>query len=250
MNSLAQRQQGFQRQVLLGPSQPIALEGITGPLHIYIHAYEARMRQALMANFPVLHRAMGDDEFSALARVYCAARPSQHRSIRWLGDSLVEFLSASPALLPHPALLDLARMDWAMRGAFDAADSNCLQLQDLAALAPGDWPTLSLQAVPSLQLLELQWSVEELWHALHADAQAQTREPEPQPHAMLVWRQQLECRWRSIDASEHLALRMVLGKACFAALCEALQEAGDAAPEQRAVALLMAWVSEGLLARG
>ena len=249
MSSLATLQQRFQQHVLQGESAAADFDDVTGPMDIYIHAYQGRMRQALASNIPVLHRAMGDEAFGLLTRSYCTARPSQHRSIRWLGDGLVDFMAADPALLPHPALLDIARMDWAMRAAFDAADAACLRAQDLSALATTDWPTLTLQTVPSLQLLELQWGVESLWHALHADENAQTPEPALAPHAMVIWRHQLECRWRTLDATEHLALRLVLGQACFADWCQALQRAGEAQAEQRAAQLLMSWVWEGLLAR-
>lgn len=246
MNTLAQLQHRFQQHVLNGDPQA-ALADVSGHMDIYIHAYQGRMRQALMANFPVLHRALGDEGFGALAQAYCTAHPSQQRSIRWMGDGLVAYLQDKPGLLPHPALLDIAGMDWAMRSAFDAADTPLLQLADLAKLPASTWPALPLRAVPSLQCLELQWGVQALWHALHADENAQTSEPEHAPHTMLVWRQQLECRWRTLDTSEGHALRLVLRSTCFAELCEFLQQAGDADAAQTAVRYLTAWVSDGLL---
>lgn len=249
MSTLAQLQQHFQQQVLTGDAAAVQAGDVIGPMGIYIQAYQGRMRQALASNFSVLHRALGDAEFAALARAYCAARPSRHRSIRWLGDGLVEFLTAHPALLPHPALLDIARMDWAMRCAFDAADAPCLQPADLQAVAANAWADLTFQTVPSFALLELQWGVEHLWHALNADDQAQTQEPMPVAHALVVWRHQLECRWRSLDASEHQVLRLLHKRACFADLCSTLQHAGEPAPAHRAATLLRTWVEEGLLAR-
>ena len=44
--------------------------------------------------------------------------------------------SAGDPLVPHPSLVDFARMDWALRGAFDAAEAPLLQAAALAALAP------------------------------------------------------------------------------------------------------------------
>lgn len=249
MSPLAALQQRFMQEVQSGnPEQPDRT-GIRGHMEIYIHAYQARMRQALADNFPVLHRALGDADFGALASAYCAARPSNHRSIRWLGDGLVDFMAATPARVPHPALLDIARMDWAMRGAFDAADADCLRFEELAALAPADWPGLVLRPVPSLCLLHLQWGVEALWHTLQADENAQTPEPVASAHSMLVWRQQLECCWRTVDASEQIAVQLLQQNVSFATLCEGLDQAGVAAPAQKAAALLQTWVAEGLLAR-
>jgi len=248
MNLLAQ-QQCFMRQVQTGnPAQSDWAE-VRGHMEIYINAYQARMRQALADNFPVLHRALGDDGFEELASVYCAAHPSTHRSIRWLGDGLVDYMVAQPDTVPHPALLDIARMDWAMRAAFDAADAECLQLQDLAVLEPAEWPTLALRAVPSLRVLQLQWAVEALWHTLNADENAQTSEPLQAAHSMVVWRQQLECRWRSVDAIERLALQWLQQGLCFGDLCESLNQAGVTDPAQKAAELLQTWITDGLLAR-
>ena len=248
MTLLAQ-QQGFMHQVQTGdPAQPDWAE-VSGHMEIYINAYSARMRQALADNFPVLHSALGDDGFDALASAYCAAHPSTHRSIRWLGDGLVDFMQTHPDTVPHPALLDIARMDWAMRAAFDAADAECLQLQDLATLEPSDWPTLSLRAVPSLRVLHLEWGVEALWHTLHADANAQTSEPLQAAHGMRVWRQHLECRWRSVDATETIALQWLQPGVSFGDLCEGLHQAGVANPAQKAAELLQTWVTDGLLAQ-
>ena len=250
MHTLSPLLARFQQQVLGGSLAGAgSFDEVTGHMDIYIQAYQGRMRQALASNFPVLHRAMGDDDFAQLAQAYCTAHPSTHRSIRWLGDSLLPYLEAHPAQLAHPALLDIARMDWAMRAAFDAASTPCLELQDLGQMAAGDWPMLRLLTVPSVQVLGLQWGVESLWHALHENAQAQTAEPLPAPHAMVIWRQQLECRWRSLDPHEALALGLAQQQIRFADLCEALQDAGVPEAAFVAVRLLQTWVQEGLLAR-
>src|SRR6185369_6628626 len=100
-----------------------ALPGREPLLRIYQHAYTARLAGALRDNFGVLPQVMGDDAFDALALAYIAAHPSRHPSIRWFGDKLPEFMAAHENLVPHPALVDLARMEWALRSAFDAADA-------------------------------------------------------------------------------------------------------------------------------
>jgi hypothetical protein len=130
MSTLAELQQRFQKAILLENFTPdlFAAEGalLAGGIGVYLQAYRARLTAALRDNFPVLQRALGDDAFDLLARAYIDAHPSHFRSIRWFGHRLVEFLAAAPERLPHPALLDLARMDWAMRTAFDAADAAAL----------------------------------------------------------------------------------------------------------------------------
>ena len=139
-------------------------------LGVYRHAYRARLTEALADNFEILARAMGDEAFAALADGYITAHPSSHPSIRWFGDRLAEFMGSAAAadggLVPHPAFVDLARMDWALRAAFDAADAPALGREALAGWAPPDFAALRLAPHPSMQLVRLQWAIEAAWRAL------------------------------------------------------------------------------------
>ncbi|WP_353094164.1 DNA-binding domain-containing protein, partial [Methylibium sp.] len=72
-------------------------------LHIYRHAYRARLVAALRENHEGLPRVMGDEAFDALAQAYLSAYPSRHPSIRWFGEYLADFMQARPALALHPS---------------------------------------------------------------------------------------------------------------------------------------------------
>lgn len=234
-------------------------DGGVALLGIYRHAYAARLVEALRDNYEVLARAMGDAAFDALARAYVAQHPSRLPSIRWYGDGLADFMDHHADLVAHPAFADLARMDWALRSAFDAPDAEPLQREQLAALRAEDWPTLRLSLHPSVRIVALHWSVEAAWHVLraHADgesgAEPELPTPTELPHDLLAWRPALETRWRSlVDAESHL-LRL-LAKGCdFATLCDAATQhttAGDdGVAATRLVTLLGQWLAEGLIGR-
>ncbi len=269
--------------------------GSAAAIGVYRHAYSARLVGALRDNFEILARALGDAGFDALATAYIAAQPSRQPSIRWFGDQLIAFmdqrLAADDGLLPHPALADLARMDWALRGAFDAADAPVITRDALAALPPDDWPGLRLLLHPSVRQVGLQWAVEGAWHALRAaadgtagaandgdvsdgdvsdsdasDGGADDSDPAlPAPaehaHALLVWRQGLETRWRSLAAPEAAWLQAVADGASFAALCalaagavaaddaDDAGDAGDAGDDAvpLVVGALQQWLADGLV---
>ena len=217
MNTLATLQQRFQIHVTSSPDA--AADGlqddVRGHLEVYVNAYWGRLREALADNYPVLNRALGDDGFRELAAAYVSAHPSHFRSIRWFGDRLADFIAGNPEIVPHPALLDIARLDWAMRGAFDAADATPLRF-------------------------------EALWHALNADENAETDEPQRHAHMMIVWRAGLEIRWRTVAEDEALALRTLADGGSFADLCAAIDANGGG--DATAVATLLGqWISEGLL---
>jgi hypothetical protein len=227
-----------------------ARPGRASLLHVYRHAYRARLIGALRDNYGVLPRAMGDDAFDALAAAYVDKHPSRHPSIRWFGDRLAEFMQAQEALVPHPAFTDLARMEWALRGAFDAPDAPLLPRETLAALAPEAWPSLVLRLHPSVQLLQLDWAVEPAWKALQDERDApELPEPQPLPHTLLVWRPVLDTRWRSAESAlEAVLLDAVAHGEPFGVLCErAAQAVGEETAVASVVTALQRWVAEGLL---
>ena len=253
MSATGELQRRFQRAVLTEDFAPglFVAEGreIAGGLGLYLMAYRARLLSALRDNFPVLHRALGDEAFAELASDYIDAHPSRFRSIRWFGDELTAFLDAGPERLPHPALADVARMDWAIRGAFDAAGALPLTLADLAELAPEQWPQRRFALLPSLRLVDLNWAVEPIWRALNEDEAAETEAPEPLAHVLLVWRPELECLWRSVGPVEVAALRTLDQGARFAECCMAITGTGDPNPATTAAGLLQRWVVDGLLVK-
>jgi hypothetical protein len=226
-------------------------------LEVYRHAYRARLVAALADNYTVLARALGDEGFDALGRAYVDARPSQRPSIRWFGDELADFMTecGDEDLVPHPALVDFARMDWALRGAFDAAEAPRLEAATLAALGPDDWAGLVLHLHPSVRCVTLAHAIEPAWRVLRewepesgAD-QPELPEPVEHEHTLLAWRQDGETRWRSTEPLEAVLLEEVDAGVPFAKLCEhAAAELGDAeAAAPAVIAALQRWLADGLL---
>lgn len=223
-------------------------QGDAPRIDIYRIAFRGRLAAALKENFPVLQRVLGDEAFHELAEAFIAARPSREPSIRWFGAELSDFLEQHPGHVPHPALIDLTRMEWALGTAFDAADASRLEVSGLLALNPDSWPKLGFQPHPSLRLLSLAWAVEPLWSALSVDENAETVPPEPLDHHLLVWRGAAQTQWRSVAAFEAQLLAACIAGRSFAEMCElaAAQIGAQAAAE--VAGHLRAWVDAGLLA--
>ena len=243
MSALAAQQAALQRAIVRDAD---AL-GVTGLLRIYQQAYRARLVAALRDNFGVLPKVMGDDAFDALALAYLDAHASARPSIRWFGDALPEFMAAHDELVPHPAMTDLARMEWALRTAFDAADAQALSVAALAAVPPDAWPALVFTPLPSVQLLALEWNIAPVWRALQGDAELVLPEPEALAHVMLVWRAGLETRWRVLEPAAARLLASALRSETFAELCViAAIEAGAEAAPLHAASALRSWLDDGL----
>ncbi|MFZ6710457.1 putative DNA-binding domain-containing protein [Undibacterium sp. TC9W] len=64
-------------------------------MHIYAHGYILRLQECLQADFPVLHRLMGDELFNFFAHNYIWRHPSRAPSLYDLGDGFASFLLQS-----------------------------------------------------------------------------------------------------------------------------------------------------------
>lgn len=249
MNTLATQQHQLRAAIVDAAPANGLLRGREPLLRIYQHAYTARLLGALRDNYGVLPRAMGDEAFDALALAYLRTHPSRHPSIRWFGHGLADFMAQQPERVAHPAFVDLARMEWALRSAFDAADAPTLTAASVAARAPEHWPGWVLRFQPSAQVLRLHWCVEPAWRALQS-SDSELDAPEPGEHLLLVWRPVLDTRWRSLtDPIEAVLLHAAMQGLGFAALCErAARQVGDERAAGVVVGLLQQWLGDGLLA--
>jgi hypothetical protein len=221
-------------------------------LSIYRNAYRARLAEALKETYPKLRLALGDEAFAECAAGYIAAHPSSSRSIRWFGTHLAGHLSRSPPFSGQPVLSELARFEWALGECFDAADAPVFTRGDLARTAPADWGALRFAFHPSLRTLSLSWNAVPIWKALDEAPEAPAPSPARSPAigTWLLWRQEFQNRFRSVDETESLALAWAIDGASFGEVCEHLASRlpGEEVP-MLAAALLANWTDSGLICR-
>lgn len=249
MTALHALQHRFQAALLQEQQPAPGLLGPSGEAHfaIYLNAYRARLRGALRENYEVLPLVMGDEAFDALANAYIDAKPSGHYSLRWFGHQLSDFMAAQDDLVPHSAMLDVARMEWALRNAFDAAPADALAPDVLACVQAQDWPALRFGLHPSVQLLEMQWAIGPVWHALKAE-QEDVPPPEALAHHLLVWRQSLHTQWKSLNVAETSFVQSLQAGHSFGEICEALAEVvGDDNAARTAATQLRELLSSGVI---
>lgn len=249
MNQSAVPQNGFQAALLQDRPPPAGLlvPRSAAQFGVYRNAYRARLRAALRDNYELLPLVMGDEAFDALAHAYMDAQPSTHYSLRWFGHQLAAFIAAHEGLVPHPAIRDLACMEWALRCAFDAAQGSLLSSAELSAVPAQDWSELRFMLHPAVHLLELQWAVGPVWHALKA-GQEQVPAPQALAHCLLVWRDGMHTQWKSLTAIEADFLRGLQAGQTFGELCATLADTvGEQQAAQTAVALLREVLVTGVL---
>ena len=218
-------------------------------LNIYRNAYGARLVEVLGNDYPALKAMMGAQPFAEMGKAYVAAYPSQHPSARWVGGKLAQFLLEDPRYAKQPALAEMAAFEWAQAGAFDAADIEPVNFEQLAAIPVESWPGLRFRFTPSLRRLTLAFDVPSLWLAINEN-KAGDAPPmaAPREGKWLIWRAGLEVRFRPLEADEAWAIDAASGDADFAALCEGICRWVD--PEQaafKAAELIKGWLDSALI---
>lgn len=215
---------------------------------IYRHAYWARLTDSLGTDFPGLKTLAGDAAFDRLARAYIAEHPSVDPSIRWAGRLLPAFLATAAPYRDDPWLADMARFDWALAHAFDAADAPSTGLTELAVVPAELWGGLRFKPHPTLDSFEVSTPVEEVRPILLADATAAFNRGARSDGALMVWRIEYDVKFRAIDADEHAALAAARTGGTFGDICELLatrMEADQAV--MKAAQILRGWLEWGVL---
>jgi hypothetical protein len=253
MSSLQAIQQQMLQAVLAERAHPPssirgdAIADIDSRLAVYRHGYRIRLHDALKNEFVGLH-GMAGQRFSTMLDKYIAAHPSEHYNIRGYGAGLAAFLDYARPWRDQPHWADMARLDWAISAAFDAADEPSIGMAELSSVPPDAWPGLRLSLQQNLHVLPRQYNIDAFRRAAdHGDKRPRLRRfGETRP--ILVWRKAMTVHYRSLDEDEWQILSAVMQGEPFAALCERMAGLHDeASAMSRIVTLLQGWLEAGLI---
>lgn len=216
-------------------------------LQVYVHAYSARLREALANDHATLATLLGDAGWEAMTADYIAAHPSRHPSLRHFGNGLPAFLRTHPRYAGVPLLAELAAFERALLDSFDAADAPRAAWRDLLALPSSDWPALRPRFQPSLRRVVATQGAVEAWKALRA---GKPPPAEARPGDWALWRDESQVtRFRPLPEAESALLAHFLDGGDFAGACALLTrwQPVDAVPAF-ALAQWRRWCDEGWIA--
>jgi hypothetical protein len=127
--------------------------------------------QALADGFPVVHQLVGDEFFTAMARIYVCTNPPRSPVLAEYGDGLADWIADFEPAAPLPYLADMARLERARVRAFHAADATPLSAEALTGhlAAPQQLAQARLALHPSLAVVRSAWAVASLWAAHQSD---------------------------------------------------------------------------------
>jgi hypothetical protein len=217
-------------------------------LHIYASGYRLRLKEAITTDFDRLFSYLGDELFEQLMDAYIDRYQSQHTSLRFYSQHMIEMLQSTEPFCLYPEILELAQIEQSFNDSFDAADSNTIGIQELALIEAEAWEHLRIQFHASVQLLDLQTNSFLIWKSL-ADEQTPPAAIK-ETSSWLVWRKELVSRFMPLSEAEACIFRLALQGKNFVQLCEALNDFVD--EQQTAMQMmsfLQGWIDEKMVCR-
>lgn len=215
-------------------------------MQLYGNAYRMRLKEALSNDYERLHAYLGDELFESLVQQYIDRYPSQHPSLRYFGQHMLELVQSREPFKQFAEIAEITRIEQAFAHSFDAADNQCVSMTQLAQLEPSAWASLKLCFHDSVQLLPQHYNSFQIWKALSNEATPPRKTQDDT--TWLVWRQELVSRYRALQSAELVALEIALSAGNFADVCVALSEHfNQQETPQRAVGYLQQWINDQMV---
>ncbi|MCA0922428.1 DNA-binding domain-containing protein [Pseudooceanicola nanhaiensis] len=126
---------------------------------VYRNNVAVALGEALESGFPAVAGLLGPQNFRMVAGIYLRRHPPTSPVMPLYGAGFAAFLETAEALARWPYLGDVARLEYALRQAYHAADAEPLSPEALTSLATGDLPRTRLRLAPALQVVRSPYPV-------------------------------------------------------------------------------------------
>lgn len=165
---------------------------------VYRNNVHVGLVAVLAAKYPVCRQLVGEEFFTAMARVYVAGyKPSSPVMIHYAAD-FSAFIGGFAGARSVPYLADMAALEQAWSVAYNAADETPATLPEILAIDPEDLPDLALKSHPAVGLLQSGHPIGSIW-AAHQTAGVSVR---PGSEAVLLTRPEADVRVTVIPSAD------------------------------------------------
>jgi Putative DNA-binding domain len=171
MPALRDIQAAFARALLVDDAAPlaalIAADGMAAEerLDIYRNNVFASLTEALRDTFPAVCRLVDERFFAYAAHEFIRRHPPRRAVLSEYGAQFAEFLAGFPPAGELVYLPDVARLEWLLAAAANAADAVPAAAGVLAPIPAEDTPHLVLRLHPALRLIASPWPIDRIWRA-------------------------------------------------------------------------------------
>jgi hypothetical protein len=129
---------------------------------VYRNNVAVGLTEALAAGFPVIGKLVGEAFFQAMAGVFLRAHPPRSPVLARWGDAFPGFLKRFEPVAHLPYLADTARLEYALREAYHAADASPVPPE---ALSRPDLVSARLRLAPATRIVASRYPIHAIWRA-------------------------------------------------------------------------------------
>lgn len=167
---------------------------------VYRNNVFASLTGCLAARFPVVARLVGEEFFSAMARVFVERHPPSSPALFEYGDDFPSFLASFPPAKALPYLPDVARLEWHIATSYHAADAQPIDATALAQLGDGA-SGKGLALHPSCAMVLSRYPIVSLWETNVRDEVVRPIDADRGGEAALIVRPRFEVAVMSLDTA-------------------------------------------------
>lgn len=233
-------------QAVKGPSKSF----IKKRLAIYREAYQLRLLDILKIDFPCLRPWLGNNAFEKLGLAYIDKYPSRFFSAREFGQYMATYLATTEPYNKNSFLAEFTHFERTLSETIDSPDASIVTVEDVIAIPPDSWPTIHFTLHPAVTLLTLNWNIADIHKALMVDELKIKRRPFKKPASWLIWRNNIDVKYRELDEKETFIIKACSQAMCFEEICQGLVEwLPEHEAAQYIVQFLQVWLPEQLFSR-
>lgn len=155
---------------LLDPDRPVPTavtsHNTTAPLKrfaVYRNNVVVSLIEAIRSRFPAVERIVGDEFFTAMARVFVTGHPPRSPILMTYGEDFPDFIAGFAPAADLPYLADVARLEAARTRAYHAADAAPIDPARLQALSPEALAVLRVSLHPSAEIVRSKHPIVTIW---------------------------------------------------------------------------------------
>lgn len=195
---------------------------------IYRNNVVASLIEALGDNFPVVKALVGNDFFSAVAKLWVLENPPEVPMLFLYGEGFSDFLSSFEPAQSVPYLADIARLEQARRLSYHAADASSVCLNDLQEIPEPRLFDLTLILHPSLRVVDSLYPLQTVWLAATApDAAEDKKISHHKAEHVLVVRTDLEVNHHILNAPTSRFITALVNEASLGEAASSVQSDTD-----------------------
>lgn len=211
------------RSAMMDPDHPVP-EGLLGKngepagkrFDVYRNNIAVGLIDALGTGFPVVKDLVGEEFFKAMAGVFFRNHPPKSPLMKDFGAEFPGFLKGFEPARTLRYLPDVARLEFALRQSYHAADADPVGSDPLTALSPDQFSAATFTFAPAVKLLSSRQAFYSIWAFSKGIT---TARPEKSPEDVLITRPDFDPRPHLISRDEAMLVAALMeGKPLATAL--------------------------------